>query len=69
MLVRHIRAAHLELIEDGIGALVCVHLGSGKQVVPDAGLHEELLEEGVHVACGAAVLDTHKGPSTPAHTA
>ena len=52
--------AHLELVEHGVGPVAGAHLGAGQHGAPDAGLHEELLEEGVHVARGATIFDAHK---------
>ena len=53
------RDAYLHLIEHGVGLHVGRVLRAAQDEAPDGRLHEQLLEDGVHVAGRAAVADAH----------
>lgn len=54
------QADYLHLVED-IVCLITRRLWHRKQHFPNGRLHEQLLENGIHVASSSSILETHKG--------
>jgi hypothetical protein len=53
------QVSYLHLVEHRVGLHVGRVLGAAQNQAPDGRLHEQLLEDGVHVAGRAAVADAH----------
>jgi len=59
------RQMYLELVEHTVLALRSWKLRRREDQPPYRGLHEELLEHGVQVACGPSILQPHERGRLP----
>lgn len=57
---------HLELVEGGVMALLRGLFPCAQHQRTDGGLHEQLLKNSIHVACGPRILQPHKPARLPA---